>query len=357
MRLFFHIFGFLVITGVFCSCGEIGTDKGKTVAVEVFVRTKGGETVRLSGAKIEVLESIPAPESIRGSEIIILKPAAGFNGIVTDADGKAVLKGLLPQQFVVISDVRQIGDRKENYLWVVAASEARDGKLLLGHHNLRSEPLNNLLLLSPTTVNARDSSGNTPLHKAASVGKKEVVELLLAHGADVKARIEVDNEKDAIGDTPLHVAVSRGRTEVAELLLAHGAEINARNEFLATPLHWTDFSGSKEVVALLLAKGADVNARNRVGSTPLYRAVSVGKKDVVDLLLAHGAEINAKNEFGETPLHDAAFGGSREVVALLLAKGADVNTRNRLGETPLRKAISGKQVEIQELLRLHGSKD
>ena len=59
-------------------------------------------------------------------------------------------------------------------------------------------------------VNAKASDGLTPLHLAASNDKKDVVELLLAKGADNK------------GETPLHLAVDNGKQDVAELLRQHG---------------------------------------------------------------------------------------------------------------------------------------
>ena len=51
----------------------------------------------------------------------------------------------------------------------------------------------------------------TPLHNAAFGGHKEVVELLIAKGADV-------NGKDDVGKTPLDTAIG----ETADLLRKHG---------------------------------------------------------------------------------------------------------------------------------------
>jgi len=61
------------------------------------------------------------------------------------------------------------------------------------------------------------SAQETPLHKAAREGDKELAAGLLAEGADV-------NAKGNAGWTPLHLAAGKGHREVAELLLAEGGE-------------------------------------------------------------------------------------------------------------------------------------
>ena len=59
--------------------------------------------------------------------------------------------------------------------------------------------------------------GQTPLHMAADLGYKEIVELLLTNGADV-------NAKANDGKTPLDWAIEKNRTETADLLRKHGGK-------------------------------------------------------------------------------------------------------------------------------------
>lgn len=157
------------------------------------------------------------------------------------------------------------------------------------------EKIKELIKDDPNLVFGRDIGGNggTPLLEACDSGcsgpfrrpggliYKDVVELLLAHGADA-------NAKDNGGKTPLFYAAIRGNKAVVELLLAHGADANAKENEGWTPLLWASSGDHKDVVELLLAHGADVNAKNNLGETPLHRAALRGYKDVVELLRQHG---------------------------------------------------------------------
>jgi ankyrin repeat protein len=72
-------------------------------------------------------------------------------------------------------------------------------------------------------VNGRDSSDDTPLHRAArgnistieNQGHIDVVQLLLSKGAKV-------NTKNKIGWTPYYIAKYFERWQTAELLRQHG---------------------------------------------------------------------------------------------------------------------------------------
>ncbi len=104
-----------------------------------------------------------------------------------------------------------------------------------------------------TDINARDIiSGETLLHQAVKLGDPEVIELLLAEGADISAITD-----DARGHTPLHSAVRAGNHPVVETLLDAGVDIQAPNNFGETPLYYAVESGDMSMVGLLLDRGAN----------------------------------------------------------------------------------------------------
>jgi ankyrin repeat protein len=126
-------------------------------------------------------------------------------------------------------------------------------------------------------VNARDKSGQTPLHNASS---KEMAEFLIGRSADL-------NAKDVRGQTPLHRMVAAGMNSPIETLIARGADINARDNAGQTPLHWAARRGNKDVLLLLLAGGADAKAKDKDGLTPLQVArLSPYGAEVVEILKA-----------------------------------------------------------------------
>ena len=78
----------------------------------------------------------------------------------------------------------------------------------------------------PTTVSSGDENGYTAIHAAAAYGHKELVQLLLAAGADIHAQ---DND----GDTPLHHC---DMPEMAAFLISLGANpLAANNEGKTAP--------------------------------------------------------------------------------------------------------------------------
>ena len=80
-------------------------------------------------------------------------------------------------------------------------------------------------IAASTDVNAKVNGWRwTPLHLAATKGRKEVAELLIAEGADVNAAIEVGVFE---GDTPLDWSAKR-HPETANLLRKHGGKTGAK---------------------------------------------------------------------------------------------------------------------------------
>jgi 7,8-dihydropterin-6-yl-methyl-4-(beta-D-ribofuranosyl)aminobenzene 5'-phosphate synthase len=199
------------------------------------------------------------------------------------------------------------------------------------------------LIAAGADVDAQDDQKRTALHLACYDGRRDIVEKLISHRANIEARF-------ANGATPLFWAVPGGHTEVFELLVNKGADVNAGDDRGYTPLRISVLLGQKEVVEILLTKGADPNKRNDDGTTPLHDASSEGRTDPAELLIANGAAVNSKDEKGHSPLHLAANHGHKDTAELLVAKGADVNGQDSGGDTALHGAAWKGDKEIVECL-------
>jgi ankyrin repeat protein len=201
-----------------------------------------------------------------------------------------------------------------------------------------------LLDQDSTLANARNVVDVSALAIAAYWGQPEIVDLLLARGAEMdvftaaalgdveQVRAFLLKQPDLVssyspdGWTPLHLAAHFGQARVASLLLIYGAEVNARsrNGLANTALHAALAGRRHEVAALLLAHGADPRATQRGGWTPLHQAADHGDRALIEALLARGAEVNARNDEGQTPLALALARGHQEAATLLRAHGAMV---------------------------------
>ncbi len=218
--------------------------------------------------------------------------------------------------------------------------------------------------------------GEAPIQMAARLGQKEVVEQLLAKGADPMT-------KNTYGVTCLHLASTR---PIAEIFVEKGIDVNVKSVYRECPLHLAAERGNADVVEFLLEKGADVKARAKDGdimplnyastrqvaallesngapvkgesnswgrnTPPIYSAALAGRTEVVEFLIEKGADLNAKPYSGQTPIAAAAEKGHTEVVELLAAKGADL--AGNVGEQVFRTAVQKRRTAVVEALLAKG---
>jgi ankyrin repeat protein len=155
--------------------------------------------------------------------------------------------------------------------------------------------------------------------------------------------------------------------ELVKKLVAHGADVNARmtkranltntrlKELGATPFLLAAQTADAELMRALAALGADPFIPNIDHSTPLMVAAGLATRspgedagtesevlEAVQAALDLGADVNAVDINGETAMHGAAYKNLPQVVKLLAAKGAKIEVWNRadkFGWTPLAIAV------------------
>jgi ankyrin repeat protein len=170
------------------------------------------------------------------------------------------------------------------------------------------------------TDNRNIESGDYPVRKG-DMDHLEFIKLLIAHGANVNARMKDSTETrtvftnqwlDENGATPFLRASQSGDITLMKLLLEHGADpkiattLNVTALQVAAGIGWVEgitYEWSQEstlqAVKMLLDLGLDPNAQADTGRTALHGAAHKGRSDVVQVLVDHGARLDVR-DYGNT---------------------------------------------------------
>ena len=159
--------------------------------------------------------------------------------------------------------------------------------------------------------------------QAAALGSLDLASLLLAHGADVNARMTArpptkgtydGNFMSLVGATPLLLAVKASDTALMRLLLDHGADVRLGNDDNTTPL--------------LVAAGIGFLE----GQVPAEEADAL---EAVRMLVERGESVTQTNDMDETALHGAAYRGANSIVNYLVERGARLDAADDKGLLPV----------------------
>jgi ankyrin repeat protein len=257
-----------------------------------------------------------------------------------------------------------------------------------------------------TLANFRDTCDRVPIGVAARRGHREIVELLLEHGADPNAP-----EPDAPRGKALFEAAFHNHTEMAKILLKYGADPNAsvdssgvavkharkntelyelmlkhggkETNIFEDAINTNDLEavkkmlkqdpnlakdpngfhgegimsgvakkGYREMIKLLMDHGATVPNVSKWGASYYFQHI-----DIAENFLKNGMDPNHKNWLGITVLHRFAGSGNIEKAQLVLSYGADIHARDtEYCTTPLGYAARQGQKEMVKFLLMNGSR-
>ncbi|MCC7448608.1 MAG: ankyrin repeat domain-containing protein [Anaerolineae bacterium] len=158
-----------------------------------------------------------------------------------------------------------------------------------------------LLAAHPALLNARTSWDESAIEAAAQVGRRDIIQFLLEHGA------------------PLDIctaAVLGMADRVNTFLQTDPSLINAQGAHGIPLLYFPVIGGHQVIAETLLQRGANINA-GEGGSPSIHGAVMFRQADMLKWLLDHGANVNALNYDNKTPLAVAQANGADEIAAIL----------------------------------------
>ena len=187
----------------------------------------------------------------------------------------------------------------------------------------------------------RETTSDSALTLACTLGNEAIVELLLERTSDVEHRTKN-------GSTALIIAALAGHVKVAAMLLDHGAKINVESgSSKESPLTCACWKGHCDVVELLLERNANIEHHTKQGFTPLMIAAFEGHTDVACKLLERKAKVNIPSgSNNDIPLTSACWKGHHDVVKLLLEFNSNIEHRTKDGCTPLMLAARYATLDI-----------
>jgi len=174
------------------------------------------------------------------------------------------------------------------------------------------------LIRNGASVNVHDdpktsidsTSGYTPLHAASWHGNVSAIDVLMKHGADVRARREVSRHAGRMGRLRRH-------KEARDLILGGSIDI----------IEAIQYDMAQRVKAVLEEDPAALNRAfgdyglfpwdAEAWQTPLAYAVARGREEIVRLLIERGAVETVRSPEGETLSEIARKAGHREIALIL----------------------------------------
>jgi ankyrin repeat protein len=85
-----------------------------------------------------------------------------------------------------------------------------------------------IVAISCSDLDRKNSKGQTAFHAAATTGQKDIVALLIEKRASVDHRMDHESLNETDGES-LHFAVLGGLAEIARILISAGSDIDRKN--------------------------------------------------------------------------------------------------------------------------------
>lgn len=168
---------------------------------------------------------------------------------------------------------------------------------------------------------------NKELVIAAEAGDIETVKQMLAKGADASAM--------GPNSGALHCAAAYGHREIVQLLLQHGANPNVADNQSFYPIHLAAAYKHKDIILDLIEHGAKIDVVTSSQGTIMHIAAANDFYEIMHISGVKRSLLETRDHEQKTPLNVAASLGNYAFGWRLIDSGADVNTLDDSGFSPL----------------------
>lgn len=222
-------------------------------------------------------------------------------------------------------------------LGIKPTATAKNGENAL--HSIVRRPGQNTIigyfLGKGVNVNGLNEEGNTAFMNAAAFNRDTATLALL------RPLVKNINGANKSGATALTLAVRGNSPEVVQYLLANGADVNVVDAKGANLVYYLFESYSprqsrdfEPKLKLLQSKGLNVTAPQKDGATVYHLAVAKNDLSLLKMIRPLGADVNAKNGEGLTALHKAAMmSKDNAILQYLVSIGAKKDVKTAFDET------------------------
>ncbi|KIV87710.1 hypothetical protein PV11_03239 [Exophiala sideris] len=274
-----------------------------------------------------------------------LSPVQGWSILhfaASETSDQAMLRALLAHRPQMNYDIR-----------------TRDGQTPLGVAILNATFASAVLLLEAgASVNVPVTVGHVyPVHLAVEQHSLELLQSLLAHGADVDVTTES-------GLTALEMAASSGQSTLVDFLIQYMVESSQVPGRAVEAVKLAAEHGQTQIIDVHLGRRASANPVLPPTVMPLLlSAVRLAAEhrhwQTVEALLRHGVPLSSLHQsLGDSLLHTVVAepnhaslrdpGERWHIVGMLLEFGADYSRRNEEGHSPFSGAVLGGNWDIVE---------
>ena len=212
-------------------------------------------------------------------------------------------------------------------------------------------------------VNQRSPKYGTPLQQAADLNRKDILDLLIGHGANINAWGASDGDTSQKNSSALANAASKGNQKIVSMLVEMKAEADfSYSDGQFHLLHQAALHNMVDLARYCLEKKCDINMKTDQGvkyhqdqrkMTPLAIASVEGHIEIVELLLGEGARIQYPGDDVST-LILAASRDQADVIEALIQEHKARHSENPKSTVEFisRRVPSSKNTALHEAARL-----